>query len=304
MCALCQLDGNNLIVPSANLNPAVCGYSALTRNIDAFTNENLPLPNKITVAIVLVDLKGDTNVADNLKALYKARWHKRCLTELAPSKLKRALDSAANKKRKKELSEDIPSKRTRSSIDTSAQLKSCLCLFCNEPGVFRAEYAKTKHPHAHKRMSKVRTDNCDDFVRKAATKMGDALLLAKLSEGNLFTRDACYHLQCRAEFRNRYRALLTSKDDDTARVKDYESSALAETMMYIQEQLSISTHTDVPASVKLSDIRKTYYNSSSRLVGKEMNVNATRLKDRILDLDSDLQAVPDKKEIYISYMQR
>jgi hypothetical protein len=150
-------------------------------------------------------------------------------------------------------------------------------------------------------MSKVRTDNCDDFVRKAATKMGDALLLAKLSEGNLFARDACYHLQCMAEFRNRYRAFLTSKNDDTVRVKDYESSALAETMMYIQEQLSICTHTDVPASMKLSDIRKTYYNSSSRMVCKEMNVNATRLKDRILDLDSDLQAVPDKKEIYISY---
>ncbi len=123
LCALCQLDGNNLIVPSANLNPAVCAYSALARNIDVFINEGLPLPNKINVAVV--DLKGDTNIADNLKA-NKARWHKRCLTELAPSKLKRALDSAANKKRKKELSEDIPSKRTRSSVNTSTQLKSCI----------------------------------------------------------------------------------------------------------------------------------------------------------------------------------
>ena len=38
-------------------------------------------------------------------------------------------------------------------------------------------------------MCKVNTDNCDDFVRKAATEMGDSLLLAKLSEGSLFARD-------------------------------------------------------------------------------------------------------------------
>ena len=46
-----------------------------------------------------------------------------------------------------------------------------------------------KHPPTHKRMSKIRTDNCDDFIRKAAADMGDAMLLAKLSEGNLFARD-------------------------------------------------------------------------------------------------------------------
>lgn len=75
LCALCQLDGDNLIVLSTNLNPAVCGYFVLARNIDAFTNAGLPLPNKITVP--LVELKGDTNVADNLKAK-KAHWHKGC----------------------------------------------------------------------------------------------------------------------------------------------------------------------------------------------------------------------------------
>ena len=35
--------------------------------------------------------------------------------------------------------------------------------------------------------------------------------------------------------------------------------------------------------------------------GKESNVNVTRLKDKILELESDLQAVSDKKQIYISY---
>ena len=77
-------------------------------------------------------------------------------------------------------------------------------------------------------MCKVNTDNCDDFVRKTATEMGDSLLLAKLSEGSLFARDACYHHQCLTEFRNRYRTFLASKNPDTARLKDIESSVLAQ----------------------------------------------------------------------------
>ena len=302
LCVLCQHDSDNLVVPSANSNTAVCGYSQLAKNISAFVDEGLPLPNKITST--LSDLEGDTNVADNLKA-NKAQWHKGCQAELAPSKLKRALESNAKKKRKKELSNsgDVPSKRTRSSLDASTLLQSCLCLFCNEPGEFRAEYEKKKHPNAQRRMSKVRTDNLDDFIRKAANEMGDVLLLAKLSEGNLFARDACYHLQCMMGFRNRYRAFLASQDKESTTMKDHENSALAETMMHIEERLSKSTNTGIAASIKLSDIRKFYDTSLSRLVGTETSVNVTRLKDKILDMDSCLQAVPDKKEVYISYKE-
>ena len=117
-------------------------------------------------------------------------------------------------------------------------------------------------------MSRVRTDNCDDFVRKAASEMGDTYVLAKISQGNLFVRDACYHLQCMAKFRNRYRTFLSSRDVNTTRMKDYESSALAETMMYIQERLSV--HTEIAGSIKLSDIRKFYENSLNRLAGEEI----------------------------------
>lgn len=104
---------------SANLNLDVCGYAALARNIYNFINEGLPLPNKITTA--LSDLKGNTNIADNLKA-NKAKWHKGCQAELAPSKLRRVLESAANKKRREARSGDAPSKRTRSSLDAKTSV--------------------------------------------------------------------------------------------------------------------------------------------------------------------------------------
>ena len=84
-------------------------------------------------------------------------------------------------------------------------------------------------------------------------------------------------------------------------MEDYESLVLAETMMYIEECLTPCTPSDVVPSVKLFDIIKFYDNSISRLAGRQCKVNSTQLKDKILDLDSNLQAVQDKKEFYISY---
>ena len=65
-------------------------------------------------------------------------------------------------------------------------------------------------------------------------------------------------------------------------------------MMYIEECLTPSIPSDVVPSVKLSKLRKFYDSSISRLVGIQSKVNTTHLKDKILDLDSNLQAVQDK----------
>ena len=157
-------------------------------------NEGLQLLNKITVA--LTDLKGNTNLVDNLKES-KAQWHKGCQAELALSKLKRALEFTANKKRRIEkLHAEAPTKRTGSSLDAKTQLKSCLCLFCNEPGVFTTEYIKLKHPSAwKKRMYKVNasTDNCDDFVRKPDTEMADSLITTINASQNSETDIGYFH---------------------------------------------------------------------------------------------------------------
>ncbi len=76
-------------------------------------------------------------------------------------------------------------------------------------------------------MCKVNTDKCDYFVRKAAAEIGDSF-----ATNINFT-----------EFRNRYRTFLTPENPDTARMKDIESSVIAETMMYIEERLATSTLT-------------------------------------------------------------
>ena len=44
----------------------------------------------------------------------------------------------------------------------------------------------------------------DQNVREAATQMEDTSIIAKLSEGDLIAREACYHKQRMAKFSNKY----------------------------------------------------------------------------------------------------
>ena len=60
-CALCQQDDKNLIDPSKKKDPGSYGYSKLATNIDAFTQNSLPLSAKLTVGIDDVS----TNLHDN-----------------------------------------------------------------------------------------------------------------------------------------------------------------------------------------------------------------------------------------------
>ena len=84
---------------------------------------------------------------------------------------------------------------------------------------------------------------------------------------------------------------MKDKNDDNAKMENYESSVLAETMMYIEECLTPNMPSDVVPSVKLSDI-KFYDSSMSRLVGRQSKVNTTRLKDKILRFRQQLASCP------------
>ena len=62
-CALCQQDNKNLIDPSKSKDPESC-YSKLAINIDAFTQNSLPLPAKLTIGID--DLARSSDIAADL----------------------------------------------------------------------------------------------------------------------------------------------------------------------------------------------------------------------------------------------
>ena len=63
--------------------------------------------------------------------------------------------------------------------------------------------------------------NCGNFVRQAATQMGDTSLLAKLSEGGIVARKVCYHEHCMTKFRNKF---LKFFNNEKNHVKDVQES--------------------------------------------------------------------------------
>ncbi len=189
LCALCQANDTGLIYPSKNKDPGVCGYSVLAKNIEGFTNENVPLPKKITVSIN--DLTGTgADVASHLRNM-NAKWHKSCSLELSSSKLKRAI---ASREKSSNIATETPAKKTRTSLPARYLLGSNICFFCDLPGIF-AEEASSYEAHKgnketrNQTLHRVTTFNRDANIWQAALQMGDTKLLAKLSEGDLIARE-------------------------------------------------------------------------------------------------------------------
>ena len=96
--------------------------------------------------------------------------------------------------------------------------------------------------------------NRDRSMRERAIKIGDTKLLAKLSEGDMVAREACYHLRCMTKFTNTYRSFVKKNvDPDQQKQKKYESIALAEVMNFVEEGLQVNSGEASPF-LKLSEI--------------------------------------------------
>ena len=102
------------------------------------------------------------------------------------------------------------------------------------------------------------------------------------------------------DFTNRYRSYTKPVDKDKQMQVKLESLALAEVTMYIEDRLQ-SCEDEVAPFVKLLEMKKFYCHCLEQLGAVFMTVNATRLKEGILKLNSNLEANFHKKESYISY---
>ncbi len=104
------------------------------------------------------------------------------------------------------------------------------------------------------------------------------------------------------KFSNKYRSFVNKTNDDRqCQQKKLESIALAEVMMYIEENLQSSEKEEFAPYIKISDARKFYCHCLEVLHTSSVNVNATRLKESILRLNPNLEALSSKNEVYLSY---
>ena len=73
-------------------------------------------------------------------------------------------------------------------------------------------------------------------IREAATQMSDIKVLAKLSEGDMMAREACYHKSCMDRFANQYQSFVDKEAKANRKSQqNHESIALAETMIYLKK---------------------------------------------------------------------
>ena len=128
-------------------------------------------------------------------------------------------------------------------------------------------------------------------------------LLAKLSEGDMVAREACYHLRCMTKFTNTYRSFVKKNvDPDQQKQKKYESIALAEVMNFVEEGLQVNSGEASPF-LKLSEIRQYYCGCLTRMNAPSTTANATRLKEKLLKLNSSLQTSVHYKDDLAAALQ-
>ena len=204
-------------------------------------------------------MAGSSNIATNLR-YNGTKWHKGCTIELSFSKMQRAM--SCEEKGNVNVEMETPSKKTRTSVSTKISLGSNTCLFCDlhdtlsEDDPFCRSKKLTKEMKS-KQLDRVTSFNRDSNIREAAIAFGDTKLLTKLAEGDLITREACYHKKCMTGFTNRYKSYTKPVDEDKQMQVNVESLALAEVINYIEDRLQ-SCEDEVAPFVKLLEVRKFY----------------------------------------------
>ncbi len=81
--------------------------------------------------------------------------------------------------------------------------------------------------------------------------------------------------------------------------KSYEELAFIEVLNYVEEALQSSMQ--VAPYVKLSEVKQYYCQVLEGLNAEFISVNATRLKEKLLQMNPNLEATPHNKEIFLSY---
>ena len=117
--------------------------------------------------------------------------------------------------------------------------------------------------------------------------MKDTKLIAKLSEGEMFARDATYHKSCMTAFYNKSR--ISIETSNTKELRRIEGAALSDVIHYVKDSIAsmYETDPDVEPVFKQSELYQIYKN---RLVAHGASVEfakksqCTRMSDDIIEI--------------------
>ena len=280
-CIICQAtkkEGLKCPVNSKRKD-AGAGYNTLVRDAREFS--------KIGVTVIKhLDVAGEdicTILNEN-----RASWHKSCRDLFNDTKLqrakKRALEDVEDQNDGNEnLSPTSPVKSRRSS-SVHYDPQRLQCFFCEE-------YDCLENLHCASTLQVTKN------VRDCAVLLNDNKLIAKLSSGDLVAIDAKYHTNCLVNLYNKARHFRnqTSKHGASDPPLKLDELAFAELIAYIEEILEVNN----PAVLTLSELVKFFKHKLQELGAEHENVNATRLKERVIKEFPDLTAHSQGREVLL-----
>ena len=144
--------------------------------------------------------------------------------------------------------DDVSHKRSRlqpSSTEANASKASCLFFFCGQSA-------------GSDGLHEASTFQIDRRVRESAALLGDTLLLARLSMGDMVALEAKYHAKCLLALYNCARKVETDAQQRTDREREISGIVVAELVMYIEEAC---LETSTAPVFKLADLARLYMSS-------------------------------------------
>ena len=136
----------------------------------------------------------------------KGKWHKTCCDAYNKSKLDRVLKRLSSETTSSESFEPVR-KATRSSLDTSHNMKEARCFFCEQAGTTTD-------------LCLALTFSVDSRVHSIAVKPHDTRLLDKLSLGDMMAIEAKYHKRCLTDYYNKDRSVSAAAVDQNSEQKN------------------------------------------------------------------------------------
>ena len=188
-------------------------------------------------------------------------------------------------------SEKIP-RLTRTTVGSQASKPTTpVCFFCELPG-----------PD----LRQVMTFGVHDKVHKCATIVQDAMLLAKLSVGDMIATEAKYHPSCLLNLyykAGRVQATNDLIDDDRTPSSDIDcdSLALADVVSYLEDRRLLDA---TPSVFKLSDLNRLYSQQLQKhKVTTSSKCHSSRLKERLLANCPGLTSVTHGRDVFLTFAE-
>ena len=283
LCVICQEQTTESLTSPAHSKRQDIGrgYKSLAANLVKF-NELGKLPR--TLQLERIDEGQGIEAA---MVANEAKWHHTCMLRYNNTMLRRAEKRTHPNHEDTRSDDDVSHKRSRlRPSSTEANASKASCFFCGQS-------AGTDGLH------EASTFQIDRRVRESAALLGDTLLLARLSMGDMVALEAKYHAKCLLALYNRARKVKTDAQQGTDRERELSGIVVAELVMYIEEARS---ETSTAPVFKLADLAHLYMSRMKQLgVVSDTRVNTTRLKQRLLAHFPDLRAHTKGRDVVLVF---